>query len=579
MYNIYFTIVFFIICLSCTSPAFAQSESPSFHPKLYQAIQQGNIEKGKEYSAEIIFSSEDQAENAKINVIMSILLFLEMNPDATVRSISICDFFDAEASPDEKNAILVLSYLGGKISKKKLTEELKESDPNWQATALTAEYVKILKDTGVDPEKLNACVKKYMEISEGMETDSWGNIWKQRLILWHNSLQGSEETNTPLEPLIAKVKEDMINGPIKEQLTTINNIIAQLLKNHKIEATRDLKKAIILLSPKKNDPQNKPYLNILTYLDGKVENIKDIYKATMQQPDFFLITSVAIFVKKLSAKKPGDLYKKAFLTYLDNFLKNIKNSKQELVQQWKPQVEKWKKWCDTDFPYSTSLEPLLALHSRAIEKQKKKELALKKALMLYEKIKFYRSFSQLSMTEYKKVRELFKDRPHPPGLNFSGPEIKKYMSSLPFELQKGEWRRLAYMRTFKKKMIEHLNFSKYNGYITVKGKKIKGQIFKADENYITVKIRHSKKKYKWEDFPPEQYIMFAESYINRNIGGKGGSSGFSSKNATDKILTKEYRLLAIACDWYGKYAEAIKFGKKADSFPSAKGAARQLILQ
>jgi len=562
--------------LSKTEP-----ETSPFPPaKLYQAIQQGNTAKSKEYSSEIIFSSENPSETAKANVIMSIILFLEINPDAPARSISICDFMEDSENIDEKNAIAILSFLGGKLSENKLSETLDASDPNWQATALTAKYIKILNDSGVDPEKLNACVKKYMEISEELENDAWGNIWKQRLILWHNSLQGATDTAILFEPLIAKVKEDMINGPIKEQLTTINNILNNLLKNHKIEATRDLKKALILLAPKKNVPKNKPYLNILNYLDGKTDNLKDIYKATMHQPDFFLITSVAIFVKRLFNEKPGELYKKAYLAYLENFLKNIKDSNQELVKQWTPKVQKWKKWCDEDFPSSPSLEPLLAMHSRAIEKKKQAEIELKKVMAVYEKIKYYKSFSQLSMTDYKKVRTLFKDRPKPAGLNFSSPEIKKYISSLPFDLQKGEWRRLAYMRTFKKKMIEHLDFSKYTGYITIKGKKIKGQVFKADENYITIKIRRSKKKYKWDDFSPEQYITFTESYINRNIGGKnGGSAGFSSKNATDKILTKEYRLLAIFCDWYGKYAEAIKFGKKADSYPTSKGAARQLLLQ
>jgi hypothetical protein len=580
MYNFYLKITILVACLSFTTYAsFAQTTN--LPPKLNKAIQEGNTKKAEEYCAETIFSTESLAEGARANTIMSIILFLEMNPDAESRSASIREFLVDSEDPDEKNATLILSYISGKLSANKLAAAIKESDPNWQATAFAAIYVKYLKDSGVNPEQLNKCVKKYMSISENLESGSWGNTWKNRLITWHNSFQDPTSDTSDLEPLIVKVKEDLLNGPIKDQLATINEVIKELLKNHKIEATRAIKKAITELGSKKNKPENKAYLSILNYLDGKSTKTKDLYQATIKDPELFLITSIAVFTKQLSTAKPGEIYKGAFIAYLKNFSKNIENSKQDLVTEWKPKVEKWEKWCSDDFPLSTSLAPLLALHSRAIAEKNKKALALKDALRLYEKIKFYKSFSQLSMKDYKKVRELFKNRPRPASMDFSTPDIKEYVQSLPMEIQQGEWRRIRYMQVFKKDLVENLNFSHYKGNIKMQKKTVKGKILKADSQYIVIQSKYGKKKYRWGDLKPEQYILFTESYIKNNIGGKvgGRTNVFSSKDATAKVLTKEYRKLAILCDWFGKYSDAIKYGKKADTYPQSKGATRQLLLQ
>ena len=137
------------------------------------------------------------------------------------------------------------------------------------------------------------------------------------------------------------------------------------------------------------------------------------------------------------------------------------------------------------------------------------------------------------------------------------------------------------MKTFKDNMIKNLNFSQYSGTIKLKKKSVRGKVLKADSKYITIKSRYGAKKYRWSDLKPEQYITFSESYIKNNIGGKvaGRSNIFSSREATEKVLTKEYRLLAILCDWYGDYPAAFKFGKKADSYSASKGAAHKLLLQ
>ncbi len=580
MNNKMLTIFLMVIFFCCVyMPAKLMGETIS--PELNQALTKGNIASAMESCAETLYSTDDPTDFARINVIMSMLLFLNRNPDAVDRASTIRNFMVDPESPDENSAKAVLGYLGKQLSGKMLFEQMKQADPNWQATAFVARYIRILNELGLKPKILNQCIMQYMKIAETLQPDEWGNAWKERLILWHNSLQTKDGEIANFEPLICQVIEDELNGPIKEQLMTINTILNNMLQNRKHEVQRNIKKAFIDLGADKDKAENKPYITLLNYLSGKAINIKDVFQSTITQPDFFLMTTIAAFVKTLADTKPGDIYKSLLLSYLDNYETNMKNSTMESVLNWHPGLEKWKNWCSNDFPDSPSLKPLLRTHCKAFAIKNREELAKKATIKLYNKLKMVKSLSRVSMAEYKKVRAIFKDRPRPESMSFSSQSMQPYLRTLPSEVKQGEGRRLAYMNSFKKLMASNLSFSQYSGSIKMQKKTIKGKVTKADINFITIKSSHGTKKYKWGEIKPEQYIIFQESYINNNIGGKvrGKHNIFSSRSATDNVLTKEYRYLAIFCDWYGRYPEAIKFAKKADAFASSKGATRKLLLQ
>ena len=550
-------------------------------PGLNQAITKGNIESAKNACAEILFSTEDPADSAKVNVIISMLLFLNRNPDASERSLTIRSLMVDKENPDESNARAILGYLSKKLSGKKLLEQVKKMNPNWQATALVARYIRILNELGVKPKLLNQCIMKYMVVSEKLQPEDWGNVWKARIVLWHNALQDKDGELTGFEPLIVQVKEDALSGPIKEQLAIINQIINDLLQNRKREAERGIKKALASLGKNKKKPENILFVKLLDYLSNKKIDPKDLFKSTLQQPEFHLLTAIAVTVKKISDAKPGEIYKAQLMPYLNNYEKNLKTSKEPLILEWQPYVEKWKIWCSNDFPNTPSLKPLFGVHSRAFAIKNREKLAQQAALKLYSKLKRTTSLNRVSMSDYKKVREIFKERPRPISMNFSSKAMQSYLTSLPPEVGRGEAQRLSYMNSFKALMVKNLNFSQYRGKIQMQKKTVKGTVLKADNKFITIKSSYGTRKYKWGEIKPEQYIAFEESYIKNNIGGKvnGRSGAFSSRDATEKVLIREYRILAIFCDWYGKYPEAIKFAKKADAYKASRGAARKLLLQ
>ena len=578
MYSKYlkvFSLYFIVLCINSPVDIFGAEISP----KLKQEISQGNVKVAIDSCAEALYNSEDQSETAKLNVIMSMLLLLDLNPHATDR-LSTIQSFMMNKNHDESNAKTILGYLSKQFSGNKLIAQMKTADNNWQATALVARYIRILNELGVKPKLLNQCIVNYMAISDKLQPGDWGNIWKKRVILWHNSLQNSENNTSGLEPLIAKAKEDMLSGPIKEQLTEINTIINDLLLTKKLSATKNANRALIALGAARKSSENLSYAMLLDYLGGGKVTTQELFKTTMNHNDFLLITAVAFFVKKLSDAKPGELSKSELITYLNNYTKNSNNSQQELVLKWRPTVEKWKRWCEADFPYSSSLKPLLATHSKAMLAKNRDQAVQKEALAVYSKLSRMTSLNRVSINDYKKMRVIFKNRPHPASMEFTSSAMKGYVASLPVDVQNGEWYRIRYMHSFKKNMIDNLNFSQYRGAIKIKSRSVNGTVLKADTNAITIKSSYGTKKYKWEDIQPEQYIKFSLDYIKNNKGTKvHGKENIFSTGEADMDKAKAYRMLAIFCDWYGKYPEALNYGKKSDSYPSSKNAACKLLLQ
>ena len=564
------------------------AQTNSLPPKLDSMIRAGNSVKASELCSEAAFSAETAAEGARINTIMSILLFLNLDPDAKSRATSIGDFFVGSDDTDEKAAALILDFLAGKISDRKLYKAIQDSSPDWIATAAIAMYVKTLHSSGIQPPQLNAYVKAYIEASKKLERDSWGNVWKERLAKWHNSLQDPHADIPGLEKLIVKVRKEAAIGPIKKQLATLNKIFNDFLQGNKSSAMSAIKKASYKIKAKKNKPDILPYALILDYLSGKSNNLQGMYKACSNNPDLFIMAAIAAFIRNLTDSTPGDLQKNILIAHLTNYLNNSSNANQKHAIKWKSTVEKWKTWCSSDFPPSSKLPPLLANHSNAIAAMKQKMLKREALLKLYYKIRKIKQLKRVSLSEFKKERHIYQNRPRPDSLTFSSSKVQKYITALPYEVQQSEWRRFAYVKIFKANLIKNLNFSQYKGNISIKQKGADGvnitsyraQVIEANDKYIKLKIGRSKRSLRWSSFPIAQIITFASSYVNNNIGGRDGRSGiFSSREATEKALVKEYRTLALFCDWYGKYNEALKYAKQADALKYDKGNTRLLLLQ
>lgn len=549
-------------------------------PHLSQEISHGDIKSAIESCSKILYTTGDKSEVAKVNAIMSILLLLDMNPAAQTRLTILPAFMLDNQNPDEKSAKVVINYLGKQFSGTKLLEQMKSADPNWQATALAARYIRILNELGVKPKLLNQCILQYMKISDQLQPNDWGNIWKKRMVLWHNSLQKKDSNISELEPLIAKAKKEALNGPLREQLSKINTILTYLLQKNKPLAVKTAKKALYTLGTAKNSTENAPYAALLNYLAGSSITPKELFKSTIQHPEFFLMTTIAVPVKKMSDAHPGNISKTELTTYLDNYTKNIGNTEQELVLKWEPLVKKWKAWCSAGFPYSASLKPLTAMHSKALAAKQREQAVLKKSLELYDKLSGNTSLRNVSLNDYKTMRLIFKNRPHPPSMEFTSSEVKGYVASLPVEVQRGEWNRIRYMNAFKKNMMENLNFSQYSGPVKLKTRTVKGKILKADSSAITIKTSFGTKKYKWGDIKPEQYIVFALNNIkNTSSKVRGRENMFTTDTVNAKEQANAYRLLSVFCDWYGKYPEALNYGKKADSYPYSKDITCKLLLQ
>ena len=546
------------------------------YTELARLIDAGDTVAAGNICAETVISAENIQDSAMANITIALLSSLDMDPEAAEKAETISMFLADSEDPAEHSAGVILAFLAGKLSSDALNKQLADAPDDFKAVAAVAEYIRIIRDQGVMPTRLNTCVKQYIATTKQLPNGSWPLLWRKRIAVWHNALQGIQDKDAVIEKLVAKVIDDALSAPARKQIDALNSLISMMLQNKQASAIQTkIRKAAEICK----GGQVKPFTAILDYLSGKNKSVRTVYKETRSAPEFFLLASVAAFTKELYAAEKGKLQQEMLSAYLDNFTDNAGNTEQKNVLKWKIRVAAWQKWCSTGFHAAPGLEPLLLAHSKAIAEREKEKRLLAERLKLYEKLKNAGSLHKISVNDYKTMRQLFKDRPELPGLNFRDKSLNTYLNHLPFELQQGEWGRIRYLQTFKSNMIKNLVFSQFSGNIKLKKGTVKGQVLKADDQYITIKTSR-KKNYKWSEIAPEQYVVFAESYVKNNIGGKvkGRQNIFSSKNATNQAVSKEYRLLAVFCDWYGLYHAALKFAAKAESF-NDKGTTRRILFR
>jgi len=447
MYQRFFTAVFILTFFFCA--LLTQAAKPP--PALLKAINNADTVSADKLCADIIFSSESPADAAYANAVTSILLYLDINSEAASRAESMSDFFMGSEDKDEEYAGSLLLYLAGKITEKELTEKMKDAPPDWRATSSIAKYVKIL-NAGINPMKLNFCAQKYIAASEELEHGSWGRLWKSRLAVWHNSLQDKNDNPEGLEKLIVTRKADAFGGEFRTRIKMLNNLIELRLQDKGAEASTIAKKTLFDLGMAKSKLANRPYVLLLESLSGKKKSAADLYKAAKKSPELFLMASIVLFVDNLSSTPDGKINKSYLTVYLDNYLTNIKNSKEIAVSNWKHKVETWKKWCLADFAPSGGLEPLLAKHSTAVVTIGNEKGALKQAALLLEKFKYCKNLNKISVEEFRVERMLFKGRPKPDDFDFAAVNLKTYLLTLPIAAQQGEWGRFRYLKTYKKKL-------------------------------------------------------------------------------------------------------------------------------
>ena len=178
------------------------------------------------------------------------------------------------------------------------------------------------------------------------------------------------------------------------------------------------------------------------------------------------------------------------------------------------------------------------------------------------------SVAKLTTSKLTADRRKFSGRPKPAGFKFSESALKKYFSRLSksdSELEGLRCRRIDGLRS----ELVHLNNRTPVEVSTLKltGKSIAVTRVTLTPDYISVKMGGKLKKIDWRSLSPKQFLEFLVFYAERREAVVV-SEAIISKEAQTKNIAMVYYNIAVFCDWYGDYKNAVKYAKKTISVDS-----------
>jgi tetratricopeptide (TPR) repeat protein len=541
---------------------------------LLTTFRRGSIEDITDACGKAINEEHSTEDLAKIYTILAFSYILSDSDDAVDRCSGLLELLPEHS--DLTPAVSLIKILASEGSPKNL--DINKFPTDWQAAADITLYLNALRKKDAAPEELYAYFKDYNRKVSKLEKTSWIKTFKGRFSKWQVWIQNGKGEKERLPALVAKIEPGSKQVVITETKTPpvpvdeekIYTGINQILQDYLAGDTKGaVQKAAEL---KKITPEKSGLSEIVAYLSSPDKNDTDkLMNSGKMKASEWALASIAMFVKYLATLQGApDKYKLYF--YLDNFDGNIKLVKNNsAVSAWGPFSKKWRKWIDNGFKNDGSgiLEHLLVSHSGM------KNASADNAGSTQNETPS-RNITEITEEDFIAERgEKYSSRPRPESLEFDDDDIEKeleaYLNSLPSSLASKERRRLKGVKKVKHYIIRIMERTPYPEGIIVKNKKkpgktrkIKGVVYLANKHHLRIKKSKRSKRgrnYNWEDLAMEQYERFIDFFAERRLKMTGAAESKESERTAD--AANDYIALALLLDWYGYYADALKYAKKA----------------
>ena len=285
------------------------------------------------------------------------------------------------------------------------------------------------------------------------------------------------------------------------------------------------------------------------------------------------VGEIAIFVKELYDKGEDATIRESYRNYSSNIdrLNDDFWGKQSFVDR----IHVWHDWIFLG--NSTSeLEPLINASaknkatnelkkSRGIVKRRATKVTVRKNLKSQTKIKLDPNLSlkDLSANWLENNRSFASVRPRPKDLTFTNSAIQSYLNRLPKKYQSIEAERVNQISPLKGHLCSMMLHMSY-GKTTIKrrrGRSVTGTIM-ANKKYLSVRNNKSKRvRVMWQDVHFDQFVTFLNHYVGLRGNSDAGTTVSKSKQRREAAWG--YLRIAILCDWYGKYKDAVKYTLRA----------------
>ena len=543
-----------------------------FFDEAVRASRDGKVDALIANCGNIITGKADTATMAKAYTMLALGYTLEAGDNANDRCLGLIDLLPEDVA--RTSAMPIIQLLAGEIKTGQMKEKMAGAPQEWQAVGAVAKYLDgVRRKAGL--KELYDYTREYKDNIIGMP-ENWAKAWQLRLIDWHKWIQSGQGDKSKLEKLIAdngaKALLKKPDADQEEDFASVSEVIRLYLQNNP-QAAREA--AVVAKTRYSNTTD--PLYTVLDYLSGnKVLTQEKIFEKTSSKASVWAIATVAMFAKSLSDSSVPN--KQILYYYIDNYNGNYKFlQKYPDITAWKPSVDLWRKWIDSGFNKNAAsgLEPLLIARSGG--KSQGQEVAV--AEVKQDDVK---DITTMELEEFQKGRdELYGKRPRPASMDFEDGEFNKYLNTLPKERQPMEKTRYNTVKDIKHFIVRVLERSPYpEGLITKSGEK-KGVVYMANENIIRLKKSTRSKKgksYEWSDLAFEQYPAFMEYFAKRRLGVSG--AGQKTRKDIKKDAAMEYLGMAVLCDWFGHYEDALKHAKRAvEISPECKDQVSMMMLR
>ncbi len=196
-----------------------------------------------------------------------------------------------------------------------------------------------------------------------------------------------------------------------------------------------------------------------------------------------------------------------------------------------------------------------------------------------EKILADINLSTLTAKWLEEDRKTFANkRPRPSNYDFNVEETDKYIAGLDKARRENENIRFRQVSGMKNYLCHLLGRGIYDkGIKTSDGKNLSGQMT-ANPNYISIKSGKQFIRLNWEQIPASEMANVISHFakLRLQISGAAGTSS----DSREKEAAEDYLRIALLCDWYGEYDEAIKYAKKCLSvYPKSEKSIKKIIMK
>ncbi|HBC89122.1 MAG TPA: hypothetical protein DCZ94_19460 [Lentisphaeria bacterium] len=374
-----------------------------------------------------------------------------------------------------------------------------------------------------------------------------------------------------------------------------------------VDASKIYEKLVVVAGINEEDP----YLEILRYLGGDTNSPKQLNERVDVEGNRFIaiLAAQAIYIRYIYDKNSCV----ELMSSSNYYLKLVGNAPGEFWGSvWKDRVSLWKEWTEKAKGDSTKLEEAVADYKVDVKEIKPEvkpvtpvtpqpvkpvdNAPVANNVTTTNTVERMKStFDDLAVTisedaknlkvadltpEWIQERRAFAaNRPKPADYTFSMGAFRTYLESIPEDKRVAEESRYKQVSGIKNYIAVLMERNPYDKPLKLKNGRIMTGDIMVNANYISVKNRANKyDRLGWDQFGVEQVSQILDHFGNFRLNASGGAT--VSKTQQKLEAAEDFLRIGIFCDWYGDYASAVKFAKKAyGTDPRVEDKVKKFLMQ